>query len=140
VTVEDYGGWRFFIGDASRFSLYPDKVGKWMFFFSTPQGRDFAERMCGEAVKTHVCEEAKRADSNKGVACFYTLIDDYDSHRRIISFFLRNNMIGRTKTGRLQNLSFKLDFQTYAGSYGSDFTAPLKLSELIDLNTGEWLH
>ena len=52
---------------------------------------------------------------------------------------LNNNLIRRTKDGRLYNLSFKLNVQTRSGEYGKDFKAELKLSDLIDLNTGEWL-
>ena len=39
---------------------------------------------------------------------------------------------------KLYDISFKLDNQTMAGKYGSDFTASLKLSQLLDLNTGKW--
>ena len=48
-------------------------------------------------------------------------------------------MIRRTKSGKLFNISFKLDDQTRAGAYGDDFKAELKLESLMDLKTGEWL-
>lgn len=51
---------------------------------------------------------------------------------------LDNNLIPKTKDGRLYNLSFKLNIQTQSGEYGKDFKAELKLSDLIDLSTGEW--
>ena len=60
-------------------------------------------------------------------------------HKRIIKYFLDHEMIRRTKTGKLYNISFKLDNQTDAGAYGNDFKAELKLDNLINLNTGEWI-
>lgn len=83
--------------------------------------------------------EAKCSDSYDGVACFYLNIDDIERHKRILQYFLDHDMIRRTKTGRLYNISFKLDNQTMAGAYGDDFKAELKLENLMDLNTGKWL-
>ena len=60
------------------------------------------------------------------------------SHKRTIAFMLENNLIKKTKSGKLYNLSFKLDNQTRAGQYGSDFKSEIKLSNFIDLYTGEW--
>ena len=137
MEVIDYGGWRFFHNEKAAFD--DNKVGKWMYFFSGREGRDFAEKKCKEAVETSIVGEAKRSDStDTGVACFYINIDDLEGHKRIISFFIKNQMIRRTKTGKLYDISFKLDNQTMAGKYGSDFTASLKLSQLLDLKTEEW--
>lgn len=52
---------------------------------------------------------------------------------------LENNLIRRTKTGRLYNISFKFDDQTLAGEYGSDFEGKIKLEQFVDLNTGEFI-
>ena len=138
MEVHDVPCWRFFVDRRREHLLDQDKVGKWMFFFRSFEGQQFAERMCKEAVETGVVVTAKRSDNLEGVACFYTNIDDYESHKRIISFFLKNGMIQRTKTGRLHDIPFKLDSQTYAGHYGSAFHAQLKLSHIMDLNTQEW--
>ena len=138
MEVHDVPCWRFFVGRRREHLLDQDKVGKWMFFFRTYEGQQFAERMCREAVESGVVIEAKRSDSLEGVACFYTNVDDNESHKKIISFFLKNDMIKRTKTGRLCDISFKLDSQTYAGSYGSSFHAQLKLSHIMDLYTLQW--
>lgn len=35
--------------------------------------------------------------------------DDIDGHRRDIEFFLKNNLIRKTKKGKLYNISFKND-------------------------------
>lgn len=57
----------------------------------------------------------------------------------MINYFMANNMIPKTKTGKLYNISFKLDNQTRADEYGDDFVAELKLADLLDLVSGEWL-
>lgn len=45
----------------------------------------------------------------------------------------------RTKVGRLYNIPFKFDAQTYAGEYGDDFHAKICLADFVDLDTGEFL-
>lgn len=57
----------------------------------------------------------------------------------MISYFIENNLIRRTKTGKLYNISSKYDNQTRAGEYGDDFKGEIKLEKFINLNTGEWL-
>ena len=56
----------------------------------------------------------------------------------LFSSFLDNNLIKRTKTGRLYNISFKYDDQTRAGEYGNEFKASIKLDDFLDLYTAEW--
>ena len=137
MEVLDLGGWRFFIGDDSGFAK--EKVGKWMYFFRGQDGRTFTEERCREAVEQGIVGEAKCSDSYEGVACFYLNIDDTERHKRIIQYFIDHDMIRRTKTGKLYNISFKLDDQTRAGEYGNEFKSELKLVDLMNLNTGEWL-
>ncbi len=137
MEVLDFGGWRFFIGDDSNF--IKGKVGKWMYFFRDQEGRKFTEERCREVVEKEIVQEAKLSIGPEGVACFYLNIDDIEGHKRIIQYFIDHDMIRRTKTGKLYNISFKLDDQTRAGEYGEDFKAELKLEELINLSTGEWL-
>ena len=137
MKILDLGGWRFFIGDDSGF--VKEKVGKWMYFFRDEEGRQFTEQCCCEAVEQEIVWEAKCSEGNEGVACFYLNIDDIERHKRILQYFLDHDMIRRTQTGKLYNISFKLDDQTRAGAYGNDFRAELKLGDLMDLNTGKWL-
>ncbi len=133
-------GWFYYIPDGPPPQYDDDKVGKWMYFYRDPQGFEFARKMCKLAVESGVLKEAKVSESPfQGVSCFYTEADDFDTHRRIINFFIEHNMIRKTKDGKLYNISFKYDRQTDAGEYGSDFKAELKLSEFINLQTGKWL-
>ncbi|MCR5196185.1 MAG: DEAD/DEAH box helicase family protein [Pseudobutyrivibrio sp.] len=95
--------------------------------------------MCRKAVSGNICSEAKHSDANDGVCCFYVNRDDIPAHKRVIQFFIDNNLIRKTKSGKLYNISFKFDDQTRAGEYGADFNGEIKLEQFIDLQTGEWL-
>lgn len=134
----DFGGWRFFVEDENAFDR--NKVGKWMYFYRRPEDRAFAERMAREAVEQGIVQEAKCSlRPDEGVSCYYLNCDDNEGHKRVIKYFLKNNMIAKTKAGKLYNISFKLDNQTRAGEYGDDFVAELRLADLMDLVSGEWL-
>ncbi len=117
------------------------KCGKWMYFFSD---QSVALEICEKAMKENVCYECKCTDMEttgtpQGVICFFLNGDDFDNHRRVIEFMLRNNMIRKTKAGKYYNISFKFNLQTYSGEYGSDFKGIIKLGNFINLETGEWL-
>lgn len=127
-------GWVYYVGDDSIFD--PNKCGKWMYFFGD---KEFVAKICEEAVEKGIVAESKHSDANEGVACFYLNCDDMVAHKKVLSFFIEHNLIRRTKTGCLYNISFKLDNQTLAGEYGDDFHSEIKLAKFINLNTGEWL-
>lgn len=133
-------GWRYYLDEVNHDSLDVNKAGKWMFFYRGPEAQKFAEDKCRLAVEQNIVCEAKVSDNPvEGVSCYYLSYDDIAGHKRVIQYFLENNMINRTKTGRLYNISFKLDQQTSAGEYGLDFKATIKLEDFVDLNTGKWL-
>jgi hypothetical protein len=127
-------GWVYYIGDASQ--LDSEKCGKWMYFFSD---KKFVAEICEDVVKKNVVNESKHSDDDTGAACFYLNCDDIDAHKRILSYFIVNNLIRRTKSGRLYDISFKLDNQTLAGEYGGKYHSETKLSKFIDLDTENWL-
>ena len=107
-----------------------------MYFFGD---RKFIEKVCKEAVEKDIVCEAKHSNAENGVACFYLNIKDIENHKKVIKYFIENNMIKKTKSGRYYNISFKLDKQTRAGQYGDDFVAEIKLDKFINLDTGEWI-
>ena len=140
-------GYIYYVADDAKFDN--NKVGKWIYRF-TVDGVDFAEQKCKEAVEKGIVKEAKftnpltvefnpHSKDGSCIACFYLHIDDMETHKKVINFFIENNMIRKTKTGRYYNNSFKLDTQTLNNEYGEDFVPVLKLEQLIDLNTGEWI-
>lgn len=128
-------GWVFYVSKEA-INLDEHKCGKWMYFF---EDRQFVEKICMEAVNNGIVAEAKHSDAKNGVACFYSNFDDMLAHRKTIQYFLDNGLIRKTKTGKLYNISFKLDDQTRAGEYGRDFQTEIKLEKFINLETGEWL-
>lgn len=53
---------------------------------------------------------------------------------------LDNGLVRKTKSGKLYNISFKYDAETYAGKYkGSGFAGKIKLADFVDLETGEFI-
>jgi len=66
--------------------------------------------------------------------------NDRESHKRVLSYMLENGLIRKTKTGKLYNISFKFDSETYAGKYkGSGFSGKIKLADFVDLESGEFI-
>ena len=116
--------------------LSEEVSGKWTFHFSD---NAIAASMCETAVEDGVVALAKHTNSINGVACFYINGDDDEAHRRVISFFLDNDLVRKTKDGRLFNIAFKFDSQTKAGEYGKDFKAKITLDRFVDLETGSLL-
>ena len=140
--------WIYYIGDNSNFIR--DKIGKWMYFFKISNDIDYISKLCSDAVEQGIVREVKHTNpasvglnpygtKSNGVCCFYLNIDDIEAHKRVISYFLKNNLIQRTRTGKLYDISFKLDIQTRAMEYGEGFNSKIRLSDFIDLNTGEWI-
>lgn len=127
-------GWGYYVGDNNQFDS--NKAGKWMYFF---KDKKFVAEICEDTVKKNIVNQSKHSDEETGVACFYLNCDDIETHKKIISYFIENNLIQRTKSGRLYNISFKLNTQTSAGEYGNEFKSEIKLSKFIDLDTGKWL-
>ncbi|MBS4780646.1 MAG: hypothetical protein KH012_10015 [Collinsella sp.] len=102
----------------------------------------------GTAVLDGVVVEAKysnpetliAAGSKQGVCCFYLNGNDREGHKRVLSYMLENRLIRKTKSGKLYNISFKFDSETYAGKYkGSGFSGKIKLADFVDLETGEFI-
>ena len=118
------------------------RCGKWMFFFNDIE---FVEEVCREAALGKVVAECKHsscetlAKGRRGVACFYLNMDDDEAHRRVIAFMLEQDLIRRTKSGKLFNIGFKLDDQTRAREYEAAFKAQIRLGDFIDLESGEFL-
>lgn len=110
--------------------------GKWMYFYDDLEK---VSELCFEAVKEGAIELVKHGRDESGVACFYLSASDMDGHKRVLDYFLAHDLIQKTADGRLYNIPFKLDSQTVAGQYGKDFKPVLKLADLIDLYTGQWM-
>lgn len=134
MKIVKLGEWVYYLEEEHEL-LSDENAGKWMYFFDD---REFAEYICKKAIEEKVVLEAKHSADETGVACFYLNSDDVPGHKKIIEFFLTNNLIRQTKTGKLYNISYKLDKQTRNGEYGEDFKAEIKLDQFLDLITREW--
>lgn len=149
MKIEENFHWIIYRGDTTNST--DNKVGKWMYFFKESDDIERIERLCSDAVEQGIVECAKHTNpdtlglnpnaknNDEGVCCFYLNYDDIEGHKKILSYFIKNNMIKKKKTGRFYNISFKLDNQTRAGQYGSDFIAQIRLDKFINLDTGEWI-
>lgn len=146
VRVQSYS-WIWFINKERIHDIDPVQCGKWMFFFS-PFKTALMDDIVGTAVLDGVVVEAKysnpetliAAGSKHGVCCFYLNGNDNESHKRVLSYMLENGLIRKTKTGKLYNISFKFDSETYAGKYkGSGFSGKIKLADFVDLEKGEFI-
>lgn len=126
--------WTYYFSDDSD-KLNDDVCGKWMYFYNDIE---IAKDICKKAIKEGACLEAKHANSDNGVCCFYINGDNKDAHKKLIYFLMNNNLVRKTSDGNYYNISFKYDSQTYAGKYGGNFVADIRLEDFIDLHTGEW--
>lgn len=135
MEIINLGVWVFYVSEAAK-NLDEHKCGKWMYFFDD---EEFVAKICKEAVEKGIVVESKHSDAATGVSCFYLECDDLEGHKKVIQYFLDNNLIKKTKAGKLYNISFKLDAQTRAGEYGDDFQSEIKLEKFIDLYTGKWI-
>ena len=142
LITANRGQWTYYINKPTGFD--ESKVGKWMVFFNAVTADHFVG-ICSAAVEFGTVKEAKHTQveiaerTNTGVACFYMNCDDMESHKKCIKMLQQFKLIRKTKSGKYYDISFKLDKQTLAGEYGSDFEGKIKLSHFIDLTTGEWL-
>lgn len=130
-----FGRWKTYFSVADFFKKH-NNAGKWMLF---PGNVEYADKLCEAAVGCGIVSEAKYDTSGGSPVCFYLDADDTDGHRRVINFFLENNLIPKTKSGRLYNISFKTDKQTHNGEYGENFHSDITLDKFVNLETGEWL-
>lgn len=128
--------WVYYVNEKEEPKLDDAKVGKWMYFFNN---EDFAAEMCRQAVESGIVAEAKHSNNSEGVCCFYLNCDDIAAHRRTLQFFMENELIRKTKKGKLFNISFKLDTQTRNHEYGAEYESNIKLANFVNLETGEWI-
>lgn len=128
--------WHFYFDEDKVDELIEEKVGKWMYFFSD---YSFAKKICREVVDLGIVIESKHSESADGVCCFYLNEDDYKTHKKIIAYLLNNNLVRKTKKGKLYNISFKKDEQTLNNEYGDMYSSQIKLEQFVDLETGEWI-
>lgn len=53
-----------------------------------------------------IVTQTKHSIAKTGAPCFYLNCDDIDTHRKAVSYFIKNNMISKTAKGRFYSISF----------------------------------
>lgn len=86
-------GFIFYLSD-NRPNHNTEKIGKWMYFF---KNKDFVSKICKKAIEENIVDTCKHSDADEGVACFYIEFDNLDENRKVINFFLENNLIPKNK-------------------------------------------
>ncbi|WP_031489322.1 hypothetical protein [Ureaplasma canigenitalium] len=152
MIIKENEAWKYFYESEEDMWTDIPNCGKWMYFFKLNDA-EIVDKLILKAMELKVCTTIKRtvdsesvkifnpiSSNDSGVVCFYLSIDDTLRHKKVIQFFLDNNMIKTTKTGKLFNISFKLDDQTDSMEYSKygNFQAKLKLENILDLETREW--
>ncbi|MFC7784246.1 hypothetical protein ACFQWC_07065 [Rossellomorea sp. GCM10028870] len=77
--------------------------------------------------------------AGQGEAVIWYSTDKKEDLTKLVEYLIENNLIQKTKTGKLYNISFKYDTQTRNNEYGDNFVAQIKLADLVNLATGEIL-
>ncbi|MFP5111814.1 hypothetical protein ACSU64_05480 [Bacillaceae bacterium C204] len=128
-------------------TLRPESVGKFMTFGEGDISSDL-QQLILNAIKHDITPVVKHTniesefknfhakDNNSWVICWYSN-DDINSLKLLAKYLVDNNLVQRTKAGKLYNISFKYDNQTRNAEYGDLFTAKITLSDFLDLYTGE---
>ena len=102
MKIEENIAWIYYIGDASKF--VENKVGKWMYFFKSSDDIEYIKKLCSDAVMKEIVGESKHTNpasfglspygtSDSGACFFYLNYDDIEGHKKILSYFIENNMI-----------------------------------------------
>lgn len=132
-------GWLYFLNDEDDeyTQKHGDNIGKWMWFFNDLSQATY---FCSFAVATNIVTQSKCSfpSSSDGVCCLYCGLLDVDRHIKALQFMISNHLIRKTKTGKLYNISFKLDSDTRKKQYGKAFCPALKLEYFVDLETGKF--
>lgn len=144
LKISNFGGWVWYTNEDTihKESLDPKKCGKWMWFFDDAlAGEEHqSNHILTKAIEEDVVVKCKHTDKSDGVACFYLNGDDTIRHKKCIQFFMDNDLIRKTKSGKYYNITFKYDNQTRAGEYNanSNFESQLKLDQFLNLETGKF--
>ena len=124
--------WVYYLGECM--DLEVDESGKWVYDF---EDSIVVEELCEYAVAHDLVQASKYCKVGRGVACFYLNKKDTKGHKRFLSYLLQQNLIPKTATGRLQNLSFLGDQPIREEKDEINHPAPLTLETFIDLDSAQ---
>ena len=119
--------WVYYWGEVDTFDK--DKVGRWVHFFDKG-GVEYIKSVCKEAIEQGIIGEIKHSNAEAGICCFYLNSDDVEGHKRVIGYLLDKGLIRKTPNGRIYDMGFKLE---------NGEESDIRVSDFIDMETGEWL-
>lgn len=111
------------------------KTGAWMYTY-TSVGK--ADQVCRAAIENGIVQQCMHPDCPVGTAVFLVDYDDYDTHRRILQFFIDNKLIPTDKAEGYLDIPFYIIVPSESIESGMNFTAFLRLSDFVDIRTGEF--
>jgi hypothetical protein len=140
IMYHDMGQWLVMTDGHRLFNK--DEDGKWMLFGSSEDAMFSFVHYLFDMIKNNVIRIGK-VDTLmvNGTTAFiiYVNSNDIESQKKVLKYLIEHDLIRCTKTGKLYNISFKFDRQTRLGEYGDKFNSEIKLSDFVDLNTGEFI-
>ncbi len=111
--------------------------GKWMFYFNS---QEFAIEIINKALTDNIVSYAKHTKGDSGICCLYASGLDFENHLRVIDFMIENNLVRLTNNLSYFDTTFKFNSQSWAKEYGNPFEGTIKLSDFINLQTGNQLN
>ena len=134
--------WEYYIAKDSEYDFKEEQCGSWRYYFdASKESLAFVRKICEQAILEGVVAEIKHSNEEamkikgSGLCCFYCNGDDEDTHKKVIAFFIQNNMLLRDDYGNLRNMAFKYDSTAKRGKKGS---VPVQLGDFVNLKTGEF--
>lgn len=113
--------------------LYPQEKlmlaneGSWMFYYVD---QETAQNLCEYAIEAAVVKKCRYKENAEGACRFYVAADDKKGHHKVLEYFIENDLIRHTASGKLFNIGFK----------STDTEEVLfKLSDFVELETGSIL-
>jgi hypothetical protein len=134
--------WEHYIAKDKSYDFKEDQCGGWQYSFDASHNSlSIIRKICEKAMTEGVVAEIKHSNADalrikgSGLCCFYCNGDDEEAHKKIIAFFIQNNMVLRDNYGNLRNMAFKYDATAKRRKKGS---IPIQLGDFVNLKTGEF--
>lgn len=120
-----------YYGDENVIEHAAKPMGTWTCFYE--KKKDEVENLCETAIDQGLCALIKltypKPGDKTGFLHFYAIEDDIFTNKDIIRFMIDNHLLRKsTRLGHYPNLAFEIK---------SNQT--LRLSDIMDLKTGQWV-
>ena len=131
--------WTHYFDKDKEYVFKEDQCGSWQYNFNASKNQlNRVKKLCEEAVLNGVAVEVKFTNEDamflkgKGKCCFYCNGDDMDAHKKILAFFIDNNMVMKDNFGNIRNMAFCYDSTAQKRPKGS---VPVQMGDFFNLKT-----